>query len=129
MASPGRLIVLLYDRAVRDLEIAAAAIREENLLLKGQRISHAQEILSELLGALDLRAGGEIAASLSRLYLYMIQRLLEANRSLSVPILEEVATLLREIRAGWEGAARQERPAGPSGPASEAAAAPGGRRA
>ena len=108
MTSSGRLIVRLYDRAIQDLETAVEAIKGGDPGQKGKVISHAQEIVLELLGALDMEAGGEIAVSLRSLYVYMIRQLVEANQTLSVPILEEVAGLLREVREGWEGAARQE---------------------
>ncbi len=55
-----------------------------------------------------MKAGGEVASSLSGLYLYMNRRILEANRSSSVSALEEVAGLLRQIRGGWEGISRPE---------------------
>ncbi len=109
-ANPGRLLVRLYDRAIQDLEAAEEAIQCGDLDRKGQLIHHAHEILSELLGALDMKAGGEVASSLGDLYLYMIRRLMEANRSSSVPALEEVAGLLREVREGWEGINRTTDP-------------------
>ena len=91
MATPGRLIVRLYDRAIQDIEGAGEAIRSGDQERTGQLIDHAQEILSELLGALDMKAGGEVASSLGGMYLYVIRRILEANRTSSVSALEEVA--------------------------------------
>ncbi|MFQ5691459.1 MAG: flagellar export chaperone FliS [Nitrospinota bacterium] len=108
MSSPARLIVMLYDRAIQDLEIAAEAIANGDLLLKGERVLHAQEIITELMGALDVRSGNEISISLRSLYAYMIRRLIEANQSKDVSALEEIVRLLRELREGWEGAAQQE---------------------
>ncbi len=108
MATPGRLIVRLYDRAIQDIEGAGEAVRSGDPERRGQLIRHAQEILSELLGALDMKAGGEVASSLSGLYLYMNRRILEANRISSASALEEAAGLLREIREGWEGISRPE---------------------
>lgn len=108
MATPGRLIVRLYDRAIQDIEGAGEAIRSGDQERTGQLIDHAQEILSELLGALDMKAGGEVASSLGGMYLYVIRRILEANRTSSVSALEEVAGLLREVREGWQGISRPE---------------------
>lgn len=110
MADPGRLIVRLYDRAIEDLEAAGEAVESGDLVRKGQLIRHAQEILSELLGALDMKAGGEVASSLSGLYLYMIRQLIEANRDSDAPALREVSGLLREVREGWAGISRTADP-------------------
>ena len=112
-ATPGRLIVMLYDRAILDLETAMEAIQSNQVALKGERIGHAQEIISELLGALDMEVGDTIAESLRSLYLFMIRRLIEANRDRNVQILEEVIGLLREVREGWEGATKLVGESGP----------------
>jgi flagellar protein FliS len=105
-ATPGRLIVMLYDRAIQDLECAVEAIQANQAVVQGERIIHAQDIISELLGALDMEVGGEVAESLRSLYLYMIRRLVEANRDRNVQILEEVAGLLQELREGWDAATK-----------------------
>lgn len=105
-ATPGRLIVMLYDRAIQDLEGAEEAIQANQAAVQGERIIHAQDIISELLGALDMEVGGEVAESLRSLYLYMIRRLVEANRDRSVQILEEVVGLLQELREGWDAATK-----------------------
>jgi len=52
--------------------------------------------------ALDLQQGGEVAANLDSLYEYMVSRLVEANVKNEAEPLDEVAGLLRNVKAGWD---------------------------
>ena len=75
--------------------------------LKGELLGKAIAIIGGLREGLDLRQGGELAANLDSLYEYMSSRLLQANRSNDVAIIDEVAGLLREVKSGWDGIANQ----------------------
>ena len=50
-----------------------------------------------------MEAGGELAERLDALYTYMVQRLMKAHIDNDAAILDEVATLLREVKSGWDG--------------------------
>jgi flagellar protein FliS len=50
-----------------------------------------------------MEAGGEIAENLDSLYDYMLRRLMKAHAENDVAILDEVISLLREIKLGWDG--------------------------
>lgn len=69
---------------------------------KGVLISQAISILDGLRASLSLEAGGEIAFNLDNLYEYCQRRLLSANRSNDLAILDEVSSLLREISNAWD---------------------------
>jgi flagellar protein FliS len=69
---------------------------------KGELISKAIGIIGGLREGLNLQSGGEIAANLDRLYEYMIARLVEANLSNDVALIDEVAGLLRNVKSGWD---------------------------
>jgi flagellar protein FliS len=56
---------------------------------------------------LDKSRGGEIAQNLEALYLYMQERLLQANLHNQVEPLDEVASLLREIKTAWDAIGEQ----------------------
>jgi flagellar protein FliS len=60
-------------------------------------------IIQGLRTSLDAEKGGDIAANLDSLYEYMGRRLLEANMNNDTAILDEVNTLLSEIKLGWDG--------------------------
>ncbi|MFN4033739.1 MAG: flagellar export chaperone FliS [Fimbriimonadales bacterium] len=101
-ASPARLIVMLYDGAIRFVNEAAYAMRQRDYETQNTKLLRAQKILAELISSLDFDKGGEIAENLFRLYTYMYNRLVEANINDSVETLEHVTRLLSELREAWD---------------------------
>jgi flagellar protein FliS len=101
-ASPHKLIVLLYDGALVAIRSAAAHMATGNIAEKGVAIGKAINIIdSGLRASLDSNAGGEIAANLDALYVYMTKRLLTASLQNKPAMLEEVQVLLADLRAAW----------------------------
>lgn len=103
-ASPEKLILMLYDGAVRKLKLAESRFEqgdEETFLLETTKV---QKIVSELMGALDHEQGGEVSQNLSRLYDYMVRQLSLAQVRKETKLLAEVRGLLEELREGWRGA-------------------------
>ena len=105
-ASPGQLVLMLYDAALRFLSQARAALEgDENdwrrFEVINRNIQKAQNIIAELRGTLNHQAGAGIAASLDRLCEYYNQRLFVANIKKDVAPVIEVEGLLRELRDGW----------------------------
>ncbi len=105
-ASPGQLVLMMYDGALRFMAQARAgfALPEDNYS-RIEKINvallRAQAILVELRANLDMNAGGEIAANLDRLYDYYVRRLQEANlRKDEKPVIE-IEGLVRTLRDGW----------------------------
>jgi flagellar protein FliS len=105
-ASPGQLVLLLFDGALRFMHQARAsfALPEDTpkrLETINTSILRAQAILNELRANLNHEAGGEIATNLDRLYDYYLRRLFEANlRKQEAPLIE-VEGLVRTLRDGW----------------------------
>jgi flagellar protein FliS len=107
-ASPQRLIVMLYDGAVKAVHAARAALARGDVSGRGTAVSKAIAIIDEgLRPALDLKAGGEIAANLSSLYDYIVNRLLYANLKQDDTSLEEAGRLLAELKGAWEALDRR----------------------
>lgn len=104
-ASPHRLIQMLMDGGLNRIAQARGAMARGQVAEKGQLIGKTLGIIGGLRGALDLEKGGEYAERLSALYGYMSHRLLEANRRNDEQLLDEVASLLRNIKEGWDGIA------------------------
>ena len=100
--SRGRLVVMLYDGAIRFLKQAVTAIEENNSAEKGKLIVKAQNIIDELNNVLDMEAGGEIAQNLRKLYIFMNTRLSEANIRQDSTMVGEVISLLEELNSGWK---------------------------
>lgn len=104
-ASPGQLVLMLYDGALKALALAREAFasledprRIENI---NTQLLKAQAILDELQGGLNMEAGGEFARTMHRLYDYHNRRLLEANIRKQVEPVIEVERLVRELRDAW----------------------------
>lgn len=103
--SKGRLVVMLYEGAIRFVKLAKKEIEAHDYEAKGKYLSKAQDIIFELNAVLDMEAGGEIAQNLRSLYMYMNRRLSEANISLNSEILDEVIALLEELNKSWKAIA------------------------
>jgi flagellar protein FliS len=101
----GKLVVMLYDGAIKFLKMAIEQIEAKNPEAKGKYISKAIDIIFELNTVLDTEAGGEIAANLRKLYLFMGRHLTEANTEQDIGKIEEVIKLLEELNQGWKAIA------------------------
>ena len=104
-ASPHRLIQMLLERALARIAAASGHMERAEVAQKGAHISGAIAIIDGLQSALNLDAGGEIAANLGALYDYMGRRLLEGNARNDLDALKEVSGLLREIKEAWDAIA------------------------
>jgi flagellar protein FliS len=104
-ASPARLIVMLYDGAIRFINEAAYAMQQRDYETQNAKLQRAQKIFAELISSLDFDKGGEIAENLFRLYTYMYNQLVEANINDDAARLEHVVGLLCELREAWDAIA------------------------
>ncbi|PRB80423.1 flagellar export chaperone FliS [Pseudomonas sp. MYb185] len=102
-ADPHRLIQMLFEGGLQRLAQARGALEHGNIPLKGELIGKAMGIIGGLRESVDREKGGEIAANLDNLYAFMQQRLSQANLQNDPAMLDEVASLLREIKQGWDG--------------------------
>jgi flagellar protein FliS len=104
-ASPGQLVLMLYDGALGYLERAQAGFGFEDPAQCNQAISNnllkAQEVIQELNGALNLKEGGDCAANLRRLYNYLDQRLQQSNLRKEPTGIQEVIRHLSVLRDAW----------------------------
>jgi len=104
-ASPGQIILMLYDGALLSLErslpgFSLADPAEANMTIHNN-LQRAQDIIRELNGALNLDAGGEIAGTLRRLYDYFGRRLRESNIRKDPSGVQEVIRHLTVLRDAW----------------------------
>jgi len=101
----GRLIVLLYDGAIKFMRLAIRELEAGNYEAKGRYINRAQDIINELNAVLDTEAGGEIAVNLRKLYCFMSNRLSQANVKRDPQMIREVITLMEELNRSWRAIA------------------------
>ena len=118
-ASPGQLVLLLFDAALNSLAIARKACDEapsdpRQYEVVNAQIVKAQKIIAELQGTLNLEAGGEFARTMYQLYDYYDRRLLEANLRKQTAPIAEVERLLGEVRNAWSEMLRSQETAAPS---------------
>jgi flagellar secretion chaperone FliS len=101
-ADPVRIVVLLYEGAIRNLHQAVRAFGQNNELAS-VKINKTLDIINYLRNALDHERGGEIAFNLERLYEFMRDELSEANLKLDKEKIQGVTGLLQTLLEGWRG--------------------------
>jgi flagellar protein FliS len=100
--SKGRLIVMLYDGAIKFMRLAIKELEMNNYEAKGLYINKAQDIINELNAVLDMDTGGEIANNLRKLYCFMSNRLSEANIKRDPQMIRDVVKLMEELNQSWK---------------------------
>ena len=102
-ASGGKLILMIYNEAVRQLDIALEVIEKDgnNLESASNSIIKTQDLITELIVSLDFEKGGEIANSLFSLYMFFNKQLMEANMNKDVVILKNIRTYLVDLKSAW----------------------------
>ena len=100
--SKGRLVVMLYDGAIKFMRLAIKELEAKDYEAKGRYIDRAQDVINELNAVLDMESGGEIAANLRKLYVFMSKRLSEANVQRDPQMIREVISLMEELNKGWK---------------------------
>lgn len=106
-ATPGQLVVMLYEGAIKFCKLAKMGIEQKNVQTANNNLIKVQNIVQELKLGLDMKAGGEIAKTLDSLYEYMLRRLIEANIKKDAIIISEVQSSLEELKEAWVEAVRQ----------------------
>lgn len=100
-ASPGQLVVMLYDGALRFLFQASTLMRAEDNLGCDAKLRRAEAIIDELHATLDKERGGEIASRLEGIYVFCKRLLIEARIQRDAGRIDKVAELLGELREAW----------------------------
>ena len=104
-SSPGQLVLMLLDGALRFMDSAVQGFEESNFVRRNELVHNnvlkSQAILSELQASLNLDAGGEFGSTMFRLYDFMLEQLRQANLKKVVEPIRVVMQLLGEIREAW----------------------------
>ena len=109
-ASQGRLVVLLYEAAVKNLNSALALMEDGDKIKPGnienftKLIQKAQAIITELQVSLDMEKGGEIAKNLMSLYLYFHSELTGVTFNHSSEKISFIVKMLNELLGAWRTA-------------------------
>ncbi|MFV0275750.1 MAG: flagellar export chaperone FliS [Parahaliea sp.] len=100
-ASPHHLITLLLEGAIGRIAGAVGAMQRGETGRQGELVGKAISIVDNLRACLDRDLGGDLAATLSGLYDYILERLMAANRDSNPAALAEAGDLLKTILDGW----------------------------
>ncbi len=103
-ADQKKLILMLYDGAIRFLQIAVDNMEPQKYDIVNTNIIKAQDIVTELMLSLNIEKGDTIASNLFNIYAYLKKHLLEANIAKDSKMLEESSGMLRQLREAWEQA-------------------------
>jgi flagellar protein FliS len=101
-ATPHRLVQMLYEGVLDRIAQAKGAILRKDMEAKANLTNRVMDIITHLQSSLELEKGGEVAENLYRLYDYMNRQVFAASRDNDPMKLEEVASLIREIKSAWD---------------------------
>jgi flagellar protein FliS len=106
-ASQGKLIVMMYDEAIKQVTAALGKIGANSKIKAAEiegfakHIAKAQDIITELMVSLDMEKGGDVAKNLMTLYTYFNRELLDANISMNKDKLQFIAGMLTQLHESW----------------------------
>ncbi|MCM1185063.1 MAG: flagellar export chaperone FliS [Lachnoclostridium sp.] len=99
-ATPAELTLMLYEGAIKFCNVAEVAIEQKNITKAHDNIMRTQRIIDYLRQTLDMKY--PVAQDFERIYVYLSERLVQANLKKDKEILEEVLMHLRSVRDTWK---------------------------
>lgn len=100
-ASPGQLVVMLYDGAIRFLQQSSAALQAGNKNIAREKLFRADSIINELNDTLNMEQGGEVADRLRSIYLWTKKHMIEGLSEENHEKIDQAVETLRELREAW----------------------------
>jgi flagellar protein FliS len=102
-APPGELVLMMYNGAIRFLNLAKKKIEAKDIGGANDALLRAQEIVLELMVSVDV-ATGPVARNLFDLYEFMHRHLVQANVRKDIGMVDDVIGLLKGLLPAWEQA-------------------------
>jgi flagellar protein FliS len=106
-ATPERLVVIVFEQLVVNLERARIAMERDDLTLQVLSLGRARGLLYELLNTLDEDSGGPLAVQLADLYQFMLVELVDVGPRGDITTLRKLIGMATSLRDGFVGAAEQ----------------------
>lgn len=100
-ASKEKLLLMLYEAAIRFMKQAGIAIDNKDIAGRGMNIGRAFDIVNELNNTLNHEAGGDIAVNLEQLYMFISDQLTKCNATGQKKPLEDALKVMETLYAGW----------------------------
>lgn len=101
-ASPEKLVLLALNGVLRFMKGALAAHGRQDWIAFTQQMNRSEDLLLELLSALDVERGGELAENLAAIYAFVIRQLLLANLKRDAHLVEQLIPVINNIKEAWE---------------------------
>ena len=101
-SSQGKLIVMMYEGALKFVALAIDGIDNQDLSKKGLYINKTHDIINELSCALDMKKGGDVAQKLESLYQYILHQLTLANIKSDRKALESIVKVITPLMEAWK---------------------------
>ena len=101
-SSQGKLIIMMYEGALKFVNLAIDGVDNKDLSKKGSYINKAHDIINALSFALDMKKGGEVAQKLETLYQFVLHQLTLANIKSDRKALESVVNVLTPLMEAWK---------------------------
>ena len=101
-ASPHQLMLMLFDGAIEAMSLTIGAIQNDNFEVRSKQNTRSITIINGMRECLDMETGGELAENLYSLYQYMAQELFRASFKNDVDTIQNIQTMLKDIRESWE---------------------------
>jgi flagellar protein FliS len=99
--NPGRIIVMLYEGAIRFLKQARIHIQNHDYPQKHTALIRTQDIVFELNASLDMKLGGEITAHLRSLYTFIWVNINRVNVNNDSELLDRLTAILEDMAGAW----------------------------
>lgn len=100
-ASREKLLLLMYEGAIKFTKRAIKAFEEKKIAERCENIGRAYDIVMELNNTLDHKVGGEVAIQLEQLYMFITDQYLKANMTADVAPLHHALKILETLQDGW----------------------------
>ena len=101
-SSQGKLIVMMYEGALKFVALAIEGIDNQDLSKKGLYINKTHDIINELSCALDMKKGGDVAQKLESLYQYILHQLTLAKIKSDRKTLESIVNVITPLMEAWK---------------------------
>ena len=104
-ASPERLVVIVFEQLVVNLERARIAMDRNDVELRVTSLRRARGLVGELLATLDFEKGGPLANQLADLYQFMLYELVDIGQRKDVATLRKLVNIATSLRDAFTAAA------------------------
>ncbi|MGF7101133.1 flagellar export chaperone FliS [Borreliella kurtenbachii] len=110
-SNPLSILIMLYEKAIQDLNVAKELIKDgnwKNAVKANEKIFHAQEIITELMSTLNFEQGGNISTNLLSIYLFLNKELENVLLKKEIHKIDNVIKQLQILNFTWKELRKKE---------------------